>query len=42
MLGGNVGHRSGPLKQANKSHKTGGHRSKGAVEAVNKGRVSLK
>ena len=33
-------HRSGPLKQANKKHKTGGHRSKGALDAVNRGRVS--
>ena len=35
-------HRSGLLKQSNKSHKTGGHRSKGALEAQNRGRVSLK
>ncbi len=33
------GHRSGPLKQANKAHKSGRHRSKGAVDAANKGRV---
>jgi pre-rRNA-processing protein TSR1 len=36
----NVSHRSGPLKQANKSHKTGNHRSKGAVDGQNRGRVS--
>lgn len=33
-------HRAGPLKQANKLHKTGGHRSKGAVDALNRGRVN--
>ena len=37
-----VPHRSGLLKQSNKSHKTGGHRSKGAINDANKGRVSLK
>jgi pre-rRNA-processing protein TSR1 len=35
-------HRSGPLKQQNKIHKTGQHRSKGSVEAKLKGRVSVK
>ena len=33
-------HRSGPMKQANKSHKTGGHRSKGMVDNQNRGRIS--
>ncbi|XP_063696965.1 pre-rRNA-processing protein TSR1 homolog [Culicoides brevitarsis] len=36
------GHRPGSLKQANKSHKHGGHRSKRSVEQANKGRVSVK
>ncbi|TRY75463.1 hypothetical protein TCAL_06410 [Tigriopus californicus] len=35
-------HRAGPLKQSNKSHKTGQHRSKGAVDLANKGRVGVK
>ena len=35
-------HRSGPLKQQNKAHKTGSHRSKGQVDAQNRGRVSVK
>lgn len=35
-------HRAGPLKQSNKSHNTGRHRSKGAVDRANKGRVSVK
>ena len=30
-------HRSGPLKQVNKSHKTGRHRSKGAINSEVKG-----
>ncbi|XP_065362551.1 pre-rRNA-processing protein TSR1 homolog [Calliphora vicina] len=33
-------HRPGPLKQANKSHKTGRHRSKGAIDLALKGKVS--
>ncbi|XP_039965431.1 pre-rRNA-processing protein TSR1 homolog [Bactrocera tryoni] len=37
-----VFHRPGPLKQTNKAHKTGRHRSKGAIENALKGRVSLK
>ena len=37
-----VSHNSGPLKQSNKSHKTGGHRSKSAVDRANKGRVGIK
>ena len=36
----NTAHRAGPLKQQNKGHKTGGHRSKGAVNNLNRGRVS--
>ncbi|XP_065176403.1 pre-rRNA-processing protein TSR1 homolog [Sycon ciliatum] len=35
-------HKPGSLKQQNKSHKTGKHRSKGAVETSVKGRVSAK
>ncbi|XP_030373387.1 pre-rRNA-processing protein TSR1 homolog [Scaptodrosophila lebanonensis] len=35
-------HRPGPLKQTNKAHKTGKHRSKGAIENALKGKVSLK
>lgn len=34
-------HRPGPLKQSNKSHKTGRHRSKGAIDKALKGKVSL-
>ncbi|CAG0892533.1 unnamed protein product [Cyprideis torosa] len=40
-VGGTV-HRPGVWKQENKSHKTGRHRSKGALEKEAKGRVSLK
>lgn len=36
----NVAHRAGGWKQSNKNHNTGGHRSKGAVEKENRGRVS--
>ncbi|CAG7818165.1 unnamed protein product [Allacma fusca] len=32
-------HRSGPLKQANKKHKTGRHRSKGVIDVETRGRV---
>lgn len=35
-------HRSGPLKQTNKSHKTGRHRSKGAIDNALKGKCSAK
>ncbi|XP_023307785.2 pre-rRNA-processing protein TSR1 homolog [Lucilia cuprina] len=35
-----VFHRPGPLKQANKTHKTGRHRSKGAIDIALKGKVS--
>jgi hypothetical protein len=35
-------HRSGLFKQKNKAHKTGNHRSKGAVEKVNRGRIEKK
>uniref|UniRef100_A0A6M2DCU8 Pre-rRNA-processing protein TSR1 homolog n=1 Tax=Xenopsylla cheopis TaxID=163159 RepID=A0A6M2DCU8_XENCH len=32
-------HRDGSLKQTNKSHKTGRHRSKGTIDAIQKGKV---
>ncbi|PIK52187.1 putative pre-rRNA-processing protein TSR1-like [Apostichopus japonicus] len=35
-------HRAGPLKQKNKSHKTGRHRSKGQIDNVMKGRANVK
>lgn len=35
-------HRSGPLKQQNKGHKTGQHRSKRNLELANKGKVNVK
>ena len=35
-------HRSGPLKQQNKSHKTGQHRSKRSLELASKGKVNVK
>lgn len=35
------GHRAGVLKQKNKGHKHGKHRTKGEVERENKGRVSV-
>nr|XP_016934319.1 pre-rRNA-processing protein TSR1 homolog [Drosophila suzukii] len=35
-------HRPGPLKQANKAHKTGRHRSKGAIDNAQKGKIGLK
>ena len=38
----NTAHRSGALKQSNKNHKTGKHRSKGAVDAVNRYSYSRK
>lgn len=34
-------HRPGSLKQQNKSHKHGRHRSKGALDKINKGRGYL-
>lgn len=34
-----VFHRPGPLKQKNKPHKTGRHRSKGALDNLNKGKI---
>lgn len=34
-------HRAGSLKQTNKSHKTGRHRSKGAIDNEGKGNVCL-
>jgi len=42
MSGGQETHRSGPLKQSNKTHNTGRHRSKGALDKINKGKVSIK
>lgn len=33
-------HRSGPLKQSNKSHKHGRHKSKGKISASQKGIIS--
>lgn len=36
------GHRAGALKQTNKAHKTGRHRSKGAIDNEQKGKISLK
>lgn len=35
----NIAHRSAGWKQSNKGHNTGRHRSKGAVEKENRGRV---
>uniref|UniRef100_A0A0R3RS24 Pre-rRNA-processing protein TSR1 homolog n=1 Tax=Elaeophora elaphi TaxID=1147741 RepID=A0A0R3RS24_9BILA len=37
-----AGHRAGPLKQINKKHKSGRHRSKGALNAVAGGKVGCK
>ncbi len=39
---GQEAHRSGLLKQSNKGHKTGSHRSKGEIDRSNKGRTGLK
>jgi len=41
-MSGGVAHRPGPYKQSNKGHNTGRHRSKGAVEKENRGRVGAK
>ncbi|XP_043910314.1 pre-rRNA-processing protein TSR1 homolog isoform X2 [Protopterus annectens] len=41
-VGGQQGHRPGALKQQNKPHKPGRHRSKGELERDTKGRVSVK
>jgi len=41
-MSGGVAHRPGAFKQSNKSHNTGRHRSKGAVEKENRGRVGAK
>ncbi|XP_076002519.1 pre-rRNA-processing protein TSR1 homolog [Genypterus blacodes] len=38
---GQQGHRAGVFKQKNKGHKYGKHRTKGAIERENKGRVSV-
>ena len=32
-------HRAGPLKQANKKHKTGRHRSKGVIDVETRGEL---
>ncbi|MCP9261392.1 Pre-rRNA-processing protein TSR1 [Dirofilaria immitis] len=37
-----AGHRAGPLKQSNKKHKSGQHRSKGALDAIARGRLGCK
>ncbi|PIK34033.1 hypothetical protein BSL78_29143 [Apostichopus japonicus] len=42
MVLGQETHRAGPLKQKNKSHKTGRHRSKGQIDNVMKGRANVK
>jgi pre-rRNA-processing protein TSR1 len=34
---GGVVHRAGPLKQQNKTHKHGRHKSKGTIETKHKG-----
>ncbi|XP_046854364.1 pre-rRNA-processing protein TSR1 homolog [Xenia sp. Carnegie-2017] len=35
-------HKPGPLKQQNKTHKHGRHKTKGMLNSINKGRVSVK
>ena len=42
MSGAGGGHRPGPLKQQNKTHKHGKHRSKGETEKAFKGKVGAK
>ena len=42
MAGPGIAHMAGAFKQSNKGHNTGRHRSKGAVEKENRGRVGLK
>ena len=42
MANPGVAHRPGAFKQSNKGHNTGRHRSKGAVEKENRGRVGVK
>ncbi|VDM19653.1 unnamed protein product [Wuchereria bancrofti] len=37
-----AGHRAGPLKQSNKKHKSGRHRTKGALDAAIGGKTSCK
>ncbi|VBB29208.1 unnamed protein product [Acanthocheilonema viteae] len=37
-----AGHRAGPLKQSNKKHKSGRHRTKGAINALIGGKVGCK
>ena len=34
-------HKAGPLKQQNKAHKHGRHKTKGQVDKTNKGKESL-
>lgn len=36
-----VAHRAGVLKQTNKAHKTGRHRSKGVIDNDQKGELNL-
>lgn len=40
--GSRAGHRAGPLKQANKKHKTGRHRSKGMLDTETRGKSLIK
>ena len=42
MAGSGAAHWPGAFKQSNKGHNTGRHRSKGAVEKENRGRVGIK
>ena len=42
MANQGIAHRPGAFKQSNKGHNTGRHRSKGAVEKENRGRVGVK
>jgi len=42
MSAGQETHRAGPWKQSNKGHKTGRHKSKGALDRENRGKVSVK
>ena len=36
-----VRHKSGPLKQQNKTHKHGRHRSKSEIDKTNKGNIAV-
>jgi len=42
MSGGQEKHRPGPWKQSNKGHNTGRHKSKGALDRENRGKVGAK